>query len=66
MNIQMLKGARVAKGYTQEHLAEKLDMSTKTYNRKELGIVEFNRREITKIMQVLGLSQGEIGDIFLN
>lgn len=66
MNIHKLKGARVSKGYTQEHLAEKLGISTKTYNRKELGFVEFNRREIARLMEVLDLSQEDIGEIFLS
>ncbi|MGB4369064.1 MAG: helix-turn-helix transcriptional regulator [Caldicoprobacterales bacterium] len=65
MNVQKLKGARVAKGYTQEHMAEKLDISTKTYNRKELGIVEFNRREIAKLVEILDLTTEEISEIFL-
>jgi DNA-binding XRE family transcriptional regulator len=65
MDIQKLKGARVAKGFTQETMAEVLDISTKTYNRKELGFVEFNRREIAVLVEVLELTQDEISQIFL-
>lgn len=65
MDIQKLKGARVAKGFTQETIAEKLDISTKTYNRKELGFVEFNRREIAILVDILGLTQDEVRKIFL-
>ncbi|NMB32719.1 MAG: helix-turn-helix transcriptional regulator [Clostridium sp.] len=65
MDYKKLKGARVAKGFTQEDMAEKLDISTKTYNRKELGIVEFNRREIAELVKALDLTNDEAGEIFL-
>lgn len=65
MDIQKLKGARVSKGYTQEHIARKLGVSTKTYNRKELGLIEFNRREILKLMEILELDHKDIAEIFL-
>ena len=65
MDYKKLKGARVAKGFTQEKLAEILDISTKTYNRKELGIGEFNRREIAALVKALDLTNDEAGEIFL-
>lgn len=65
MDIQKLKGARVSKGYTQELIARKLGVSTKTYNRKELGLIEFNRREILKLMEILELDHKDIAEIFL-
>lgn len=65
MDYMRLKGARVAKGFTQEDMAERLDISTKTYNRKELGIVEFNRREIVELVEALNLTREEAGEIFL-
>lgn len=65
MDIQKLRGVRVSKGYTQEHIARKLGVSTKTYNRKELGLIEFNRREIKKLMDILELDYKDIAEIFL-
>lgn len=65
MDIQKLKGARVSKGYTQELIARKLGVSTKTYNRKELGLIEFNRKEILKLMEILELDHKDIAEIFL-
>lgn len=65
MDIQKLKGARVSKGYTQELIARKLGVSTKTYNRKELGLIEFNRKEILKLMEIPELDHKDIAEIFL-
>lgn len=64
MKLQKLRGIRVAKGYTQHTLAKKLGMSTKTYNRKELGIIEFNRQELLSLIEVLGLTANEVNEIF--
>ena len=52
MNVK-LKGKRVEKGYTQEDIAKKLDITTGTYNRKELGIVDFTLSEIQDLMYLL-------------
>ena len=60
MNVK-LKGKRVEKGYTQEELAKKLDINTGTYNRKELGIVDFTLTEIQELMDLLDC---EFDDIF--
>lgn len=64
MNCMRLKGIRVSKGYTQEVLAEELGISTKTYNRKELGIIEFNRKEIAQLIDILDLDDKEVFNIF--
>ncbi len=64
MDYMKLKGIRVSKGYTQEVLAEELGISTKTYNRKELGIIEFNRKEIAQLIEILDLSDSEVFNIF--
>ena len=64
MNSNKLKGARVAKGLTQQQMSNKLGMTIKTYNRKELGLVEFNRKEVLDISSVLELSLQEVNEIF--
>lgn len=61
MNIK-LKAKRVERCLTQEELAEKLDMNTATYNRKENGIVDFTLTEIQELMDILDC---EFNDIFL-
>lgn len=65
VDYMKLKGARVAKGFTQENMAERLDISTKTYNRKGLGIMGFNRREMFELVKTLNLTREEAGEIFL-
>lgn len=64
MDVKKLKGIMVTKGYTQEVLADKLGMSTKTYNRKELGMIEFNRRELSLLIDLLDLTLEQVKDIF--
>lgn len=64
MNTNKLKGIRVSQGYTQEEISIKLGMAIKTYNRKEQGIVEFNRNEISKISEVLKLTLDDVNTIF--
>ncbi|MTI67439.1 MAG: helix-turn-helix transcriptional regulator [Firmicutes bacterium] len=64
MNLKKLKSIRIEKDYTQKDLAKYIGMSSKTYNRKELGIVEFNRKEIQEIAKVLNLSIQMVNKIF--
>ncbi|MCT4564997.1 MAG: helix-turn-helix domain-containing protein [Maledivibacter sp.] len=64
MNSNKLKGLRVGRGYTQEKISKKIGITTKTYNRKELGFVEFNCNEISKIAEILEMSLQSVNEIF--
>lgn len=66
MNTYRLKSARASMGYTQVEMARKLSITQKTYNRKELGIVDFNLREVVKIIDILKLDVDNVYDIFFN
>ncbi|GMQ57633.1 hypothetical protein AN1V17_20280 [Vallitalea sediminicola] len=66
MNTYRLKSARASMGYTQVEMARKLSITQKTYNRKELGIVDFNLREVTKIIEILKLDVDNVYGIFFN
>lgn len=66
MNNELLKKARNQANLTQKEVAEKLGIATKTYNRKELGIIDFTRKEILKLIHILNLSSKEINKIFFN
>ena len=66
MNNELLKKARNRVNLTQKEVAEKLGIATKTYNRKELGIIEFTRKEILKLIHILNLSSKEFNKIFFN
>lgn len=65
MNSAKLRGMRVEQGYTHDQLSINLGISLKTYNRKELGLVEFNRNEILKIAKILNMSLQLVNEIFL-
>jgi DNA-binding XRE family transcriptional regulator len=66
MNTYRLKSARASIGYTQVEMARMLSITQKTYNRKELGIVDFNLREVTKIIKILKLDVDNVYAIFFN
>jgi DNA-binding XRE family transcriptional regulator len=65
MDLKKLKGIRVEKGHTQDTLARKLGVTAKTYNRKEQGIIEFNRRELSLIIKELEINDDDAMQIFL-
>lgn len=66
MKSLKLKAARVGKGYIQSKLAREMNITDKTYNRKELGVVAFSIDEVIKIAQLLDLSIEQVNDIFFD
>ena len=58
--IFKLKGLRVRNNYTQEEMAEKLNISKATYARKENGVSAFNSFEIAKILKIFNVRYEEI------
>jgi DNA-binding XRE family transcriptional regulator len=66
LNTNKLKSLRVLKGYTQQVMAKKADMSTKTFNRKELGLIPFTGEEIVKISSILSLDINLVDEIFFD
>jgi len=66
MNLLKLRGMRITKGYTQEKLAKMIGISAKTYNRKELGVIDFNLQEITTIVELFELNLDEVNEIFFD
>ena len=65
MGLRLLKSKRALKGFTQEQLATKKGINTKTYNLKENGKFSFLLLEASIISQFLELSLEEVNDIFL-
>ena len=59
MNIK-LRAKRVEKGYTQEKLAEKLDINLATFSKKENGINDFTLSEIQDLMYYLDCNFDDI------
>jgi len=63
MTNSFLKGLRVMRGLTQQDMAEVLNVSTKTYCKKELGQSDFSLTESKKIAD---LFEKPIEEIFFN
>lgn len=57
---ERLKKARLSKGFTQEQLAEKLDVSVAFLSRAERGNVKINLSRITQICNILDVSISNI------
>ena len=57
---ERLKSARIKKGFTQEQIAEKLDVSIAFLSRIETGNSHINLRRLDEICNILGISQGSI------
>ena len=55
MNTKKLKQARLNVNLTQHEVAKKIGISTKTYNRKELGMADFSLHEVTSLIELLYL-----------
>ena len=55
-----LKRARLEKGYTQEYLAEKMNVSVAFLSRIERGSSHINLKRLTEICKLLDLSEGEV------
>ncbi|MCT4597837.1 MAG: helix-turn-helix domain-containing protein [Vallitalea sp.] len=66
MDTYKLKSARASMGYTQVEMAKKLFITQKTYNRKELGKVDFSLKEVTGIIDILKLDVENVYEIFFN
>ena len=55
-----LKKARIEKGYTQEQLAEKIDVSVAFVSRVERGNTKINLNRLNQICDLLDISEGDI------
>lgn len=66
MNLKLLKSKRVLKNFTQEGIAERLGVTCKTYNRKELGITAFTINEVVLLTILLELNIKEVNQIFFD
>ena len=57
---ERLKKARIAKGYTQEQLAEKIDVSVAFLSRVERGKAKINLYRLNQLCDLLEISEGNI------
>ena len=57
-----IKGARTRLGLTQQQVAEMLEMSVYSYQKKESGHAKFTEAEKFKLGRILGLSIEQLND----
>lgn len=57
---ERLKKARTEKGYTQEQLAEKIDVSVAFLSRVERGKAKINLNRLDQLCNLLEISEGNI------
>lgn len=57
---ERLKKARVSKGYTQEQLAEKIDVSVAFLSRVERGKTKLNLNRLNQLCDLLEVSEGDV------
>ena len=57
---ERLKKARISKGFTQEQLAEKIDVSVAFLSRVERGNSHINLKRLNQLCRLLDVSEGYI------
>lgn len=66
LNLRRLKAERIANGFSQDDMAEKMGWKTRTpYAKRENGSVDIGANEFIKIAKILGYSTSEL-DIFFS
>lgn len=61
-----IKGARTRLGYTQQQIADLLDMSVHSYQKKESGHIKFTESEKFALAKILGLSLEQLNDFLFD
>ncbi len=64
MNINLLKSKIIENGYTQKSLANNMDMSVNTLNKKLLLQSSFTVGDVKKFKELLNLSVDDVNNIF--
>ena len=57
---ERLKKARKDKHFTQEQLAEKIDVSIAFLSRNEIGSAQINLKRLSQICEILDVTEGDI------
>lgn len=65
IDLMRLKAERIAKGFTQDDIAEKMGWKTRTpYAKRENGFISIGADELGKIASILGYSENQLGIFF--
>lgn len=61
IDLRRLKAERIAKGFTQEEMAERMGWSTRTpYAKRENGLVTIGADELAKMASILGYTPDKL------
>ncbi|CAK1231643.1 Transcriptional regulator [Fructobacillus evanidus] len=65
VNLNRLKAERVAAGFTQDEMAERMGWKTRSpYAKRESGIIPIGADELAKAAEILGYDSGTLGIFF--
>ena len=65
LDLRRLRAERIAKGLTQDEVAEAMGWKTRTpYAKRENGIVGIGADELVKLAYILGYSENDLGIFF--
>ena len=65
LDLRRLRAERIAKGLTQDEMAEAMGWKTRTpYAKRENGIVGIGADELVKMANILGYTENELGLFF--
>ncbi len=65
LDLRRLKAERIARGLTQDEVAEAMGWKTRTpYAKRENGIVGIGADELVKLAYILGYNENELGIFF--
>jgi len=65
LDLRRLRAERIAKGLTQDEMAEAMGWKTRTpYAKRENGIVGIGADELVKMATILGYTENDLGLFF--
>lgn len=62
MKPREIKGARTRLGYTQQFMADQLNMTKDSYAKRETGVVRFTDKQKVQVARLLELSPWQMND----
>lgn len=63
-NLQRLRYERLSRKFSQEEMAQALNINRSSYYKKENGDIKISVEEFAKILEVLSIPQKEAGNFF--
>ncbi|MGC4129431.1 MAG: helix-turn-helix transcriptional regulator [Bergeyella sp.] len=60
LDLDKIRSVRIQKGFSQEYVADVLEISQAKYSRLESGKIEITLREFCELISLLGLNSSDI------